>query len=1188
MFSLSSLVGGGKGPTQLEFTPIGRRGNQTKSKTAPETTPLVRNENALPESPYESSPGRFDSTFSLDQDPIPRFSIAGSRDKQDNERLDLQGVHDKNRRNLEPRTGLIGDGSTSIQSLQNEVQQLLSENYNLRVEVATLKQYLRQSPLETRDLALENSNLKQDIMELTRQVETAREAIEAGREGIGRSNSVDRKLDLERKELEIERKDREIEKLQLAYTELQLELQQQRATTSIPDEVVERIEYLEGENQALHRQIQDATSANKEISNNYEREADLNDLKAELHRAKMKLALLPPDAEEQLRSLMTENDVLARKLHVAQTDAQQLQNERDSFEDQLKALQVDLDARAEEVRRWRREAESTASNDKSLGEVQRELLASKREVEDLLAKLSVSKREAQDLKTRHNGVERENRLIVENLEAKISSLQSKLLAINETLKDKDKDNYELRAEVRSLMDERSTHFDNQSTVRRYQQQIDALRHKEQEMGAELADLRTALASERSKELLATERDTRIVAELEELQTKLDYYEEQYALLEDSKRLADEEVEHLESKLRATEDLLKHAEEDKRRVQDESLELEKEVEVLRARVRRSEISGAHKYNELALLELDDLHKKREDAERARLHAQISDLRAQVNTLEQDLERSRTNRASSLELSDSKSAVSRELHRLRNELEDKELELHEHRSRAARLLSSLKDKDLALDALEIRVRELNRELKATVNSADTRWTDVQRLQVEHARELQNIRFEHEKALRNLLLENERLERTLKDESQFYKAQADAFQKRDTDLRGSNITFGFSDNFSDNQKDAHSAMVALLEIQVEQARRESKQLREELRQVQRTAGGDVQTIDTYKAEIRDLQRRLDNLQSQVDSLKLECDTARAQSAELRSKQIKTELEKDALETKLEKTKTQLLQRESTADESKVLQNENMALESENKSLHSEVKALLAEVKSLQSEFKSLQNDYRSLQSDYKASQNDNKSLQIQVSDLMRNESLQRRLDRAESKALDTLRTENNLLKSDRNKLDLKARNLAAELERTSLACTSLAAKMKAMEVEQYRQTQKQSQSQSQAQKQMLDIDALGTRLSTTKLAETETRLWKNKVYYTKLVAAETAARCDDLRTINAYANKELQRVNGGHIAGAQKQSSGKGKPSFKRLALMVLAAVRMKNLGEKGRKHKLVMEQIHRDIVRDRDAWLLYEAS
>lgn len=1160
MFSLSSLVGGGKGPTQLEFTPIGKRG--ARSRAVPEATPLERNE-TVPNSPFDSSPGRFDSTFSLDQLPVSGLgqhkgeigregSAPSIRNRQDRENQDNRGGR-----------GLVGDGASSIQNLQNEVQQLLSENYNLKVEVATLKQYLRQSPLETRDLALENANLKQDLMELTRQVELAKAS--SVRAGVDRLDN----LDIDSK-FALEKKDRELEKLQQAFNDLQQKLKHQRTTTSIPDEVVDRIEYLEGENQALHRQLQDAAVGTGGASS-VERE---NDLKTELHRLKTKLALFPPDIEDQVRSLTAENDVLTRKLQLALADVQQLQNERDSFEDQLKSLQVELDARNEEVRRWRRDAENSATSEKSLSDVQRELTAAKRDVEELLAKLSASKREVQDLKSRHSGVERENRHLVDNLETQVSTLQNKLKAVNETLKDKDRDNYELRAEVRSLMDERSAHFDNQTTVRHYQLQIDALRRKEEEMDTEIAELRTALASERSNGLLVAERDTRLAAEIEELQTKLDYYEEQYGLLEDAKALADGEVELLESKLSAAESLLQRSDVDKRRAQDNILELEKEVEELRARVRRSEITGAHKYNELALLELDELHQKREDSERKRLHSQINDLRAQVHTLEQDLERARTTRTNFSDLTD---VSVRELQRLRNDIEDKEIELREHRTRTTRLQSSLKDKDLAIDALEARVRELNRELKTTLSSADTRWNDVTRLEAEHARRLQDLRFEHEKTIRNLQLENERLERVMKDESRYYKAQADTFQRRN------NSNYGNEYN-KENVKDANSAMVALLEVQLEGARRESQKLQDELQRAQRAAGADVQTsIDTYKVELRELQRRLENLQSQVDSLKIELESTRLQNSELRSKHLQAELDKERIDDQVRFMKSEKKDLENDKKElesdKKDLESSNKRLDSakkdleiENKSLQSEAKSLQNEIKSLQSEFKALQSDYKSLQSYYKSQQNDNKLLQSQVSELLRNESVLRRVDRAEAKALDSLRTENNLLKSERNKLDVKARNLAAELERTSLACTTLAVKMKAMEVQHFRQSQPKPN----------DIESLGARLSATTLSDSEVRFWKNKVYHLKLLVAETSARYDDLRTAYKYASQELKKINGERQL--QNRSGSERRPSFKHVALMVLAGVRMKRMGEKGKKHKKMMEQIQRDIARDRELWQL----
>ena len=1113
MFTFSSLVGGAKRPTQLEFTPIGKRGGGPSARSAATHVYPAGDKvaSAGAELPRDSPAGRFDSTFSIDGIETPH-DPAPAPARPHNPTYPASGENAR----------VVSDGASLIQTMQNELRDLLSENYNLKVEVATLKQYLRQTPLETRDLALENAKLKQELIGKNRQADTVR------------------------------------------------------------DDVLARVEYLENDNQALRRQLQDAAEGRGDAS-----VARENELKTEVHRLKSALALVPPDAADQLHSLATENEVLARKLKLAQSEASQLADERDSFSDELTAFRREIDAKNAEIARLREQVDSASADNLSADRVAAELQAARHEAADLELKLNTARSNLSEAKAAAHAAERTVHQKTEELENTVRVLTGKLSAAKETLREKDHDNYELRAEVRSLMDERNTQFDSQATARHYQAQIDKLRQKETSMRDEMSVLRTELAEQGAHGAAVSERERSLCEQMDELHAKLEYYEEQYGLLEDAKMSADNEVALFAAKVRLAEERYRAAEERlraaeselqgiqelarlaeeqlrdaqaaKRRHNEHTALLEKEIETLRARLRRSEVADMHRSSEHVLYEHEQLQKRREDAEKTRIAVQNDELQAEVQRLERQLARVRAEREATYErpyerrdasglIQRDVDRLTRDVDRLTRELEDRDHELRGQRSRTGRLQAGLADKDLAIDALESRVRELNRDLKHAVSSSDGHWTEVARLQTEHEQQLRSMRLEHEQALRSVKLESDAVQRGLRDELRYSKTQADAFAKRD-----------------DHAGDGLLAMVSLLEIKVEQAQRASKELAEKLCAAQRTADERAAAQDdAHRAAQRELVRRAENLQSQLDALRHEHaaaveqkDVLRRKNTDLSAAQLSAEHARDALQThldelqeKLDKAKAQLVQHENNDAR------------------------LTAQVRKLQSETDGLRGQLSDMQ--------------------LRADSPRRRLEREQrsSASAEALKAEIGHLRSEKSRLDFKARNLSLELDRVSLACVRLAHKVKEMEVGQYSRNTNEGNEEDAKEDATADLSArlVATDLSSRPqhnsrpepLSAVESRFMMNKILHNKIVANETLARCDDLRAINSYAQRELLRVNGRHRADFSRVPSvPRGKLTLRAVAYAVLGAVRLRRLGEKALKRRRLLEQISHDIARDKSA-------
>lgn len=1110
MFSLSSLVGGGaKVPTQLEFTPIGKRSTRRgMANVDQEETPTTQNtrldrDNIVSDGGqlhYDSTPARFDSTFSLD----------GAEEYGGGPGSNQRVTNDAK----VPQRQIINDGVSSIQSVQNEIKELLNENYNLKVEVATLQQYLKLSPLETRDIALENSKLKQELIMLRRRLDESQYSIDNDSAGV-----ADRSV--------LQEKEREINSLRNSLEELSRELSTQKKNNkSVPDEIIEKLEFLENENQALRRKVQDAAAGRLAVDVGRE-----NELSTELHRLKSKLAALPPNVEEQVESLVSENELLNRKLKLALDDVNQLQNERDSFEDQLSLLQQQLEKKSQEIARLRLDLSNHSTSDLALNDIQLELKASRREVEEMASKLNSSRKEISELKSKSTGSQRSYRQMVEELEAKVQSLQNKLNAVNETLREKDHDNFELKAEIKSLMTERISEFDNQSTIRHYQSQIDKLRQKEDAMSEEVSSLRSQLADEKANKTVISERDHRLSQEIQELQDKLDYYEEQYGLLEDSKTLAENEVELLEAKIKKADDQLKLADMERRGHEEEAFRLEKEIEVLQAKLRRSEINDAHKYNELALLELEELHKKREEADKIRMNAQVDLLKEEVKRLEWELQKAKEPSArASYESREYAKDSPRDSFKLRTKLEDVEDELRDQVSKTTRLLNNIKDKDSVIDALESRIRELNRELKATINTSDDKWSEISKLESEHQNQLRNIRLEHEREVRNVLLESERLERNLRDEIRYYKTQVDTLK----------------DKGEYQQSESNSAMVALLEIQLEQLKSTNKELSNKLLRVQLSNQSTLSDLaESHKLEIQKLQRMVENSESQLQSLELEYKSALEQKETYRK-------EANLLKSQQHNTETDWVD-------------------------------LKAKNESLKNQFTKLEQIYESMSHQRKSLQDEIVSLQSEINDLKaRNDTLKRRLDREQKSHsnAESLKTEVELLNSEKTRLELKANNLSEELKRTTTENTQLASELKKMEVEKFKKSIEEEEDEIN--------DRFAAALLSTEsekqhsVREAELRSLKNKVIYNKAISWEVLSRYNDLKTINALAGGLLQGFFSGYRTnlqdGSERYQKGKPRITIKTISKVVYAATMMKNLGRKRRRRIEALEQLQEEIARD----------
>lgn len=750
MFSISNLVGTPKLGSKLEFTPIGKRRSAQNQQTIRSSPRMALNTEKV-------TNATFDSTFDSDHD------LESLAEEQEVPRIQPK-----------QKPGII-DGSSSIQDLQRENHNLEAENYSLKIEVATLTKFLKQTPQEARDMAYENVELKQRLARLQGEKEDQKQPKQAEKQ----SDSADATIRAYRKSLnEKEDEARHLEhELQLLHRKVE-ELQE---TPAVPADILQKLESLQAENQTLRRRLEDAARDDPDLLS---LQKENNDLKAQLNNATRILS--PNDATATLE----------RKLRALTTELDQTERECDVLESNLRTARVEAQKNEEEIAQLRAQHEQYKSgrqNDSG-------------KVED-------ARREARELKAKLARVEAQNTIDTEHQDAEIRRLQLKVETLQREIKEKDKDEYELRSQVRSLMEERTSAFGLESTLKHYRDQLESLRAREESLAQKNRELKDEI-SRLQDDLYTVNTDASRVAklrdELAQLQDKLDFYEREYNLLQDAVESAEAELETYREKERLSD--------------DRDTELLKEIELLRTRLKRAELMESQKYNESALYELESLHKRKEDTERRRMEAQIETLNLQIRKLERELE----TKASGTMLDTDYQRLLRDRSRLQMELDDAQIKLKENEKRNAKLESVVKDKDAVVEALESRIRDLNREQSSRA------FEDPLKLKTDY-----------EYQLRTLRTENERLQSDLEDQIRFYRTKLEVLIDRDR--------FASRTNGS-------SAIVTLLESQLEEANNLNRDLSDKLESMERVNQQiPLRVEEEYRIKIKDLQAKLNRLEEE-----------------------------------------------------------------------------------------------------------------------------------------------------------------------------------------------------------------------------------------------------------------------------------------------------------------------------------------
>lgn len=1128
MFSLSSLVGSSRPERGLEFTPIGRR---NRSNSAASSRPA-------PDAPFDPS---FDQT-SDSSDTLHSLSIDGASPGRRIPFPEAMRAPETSSR----LKSLLGSGSSSIHDLQAENKQLSADNYNLKVEVATLTKILKQTPPEFHELASENVLLKQEILKLSNE--------------LPQSSSSPKAIATSAKELllqkELEEKEHQINSL-----EQRVKLAQTQFRT-LP-ELLQQLEFLKGENQKLIRGLE---SAKRDYSPGKlgDLEAENNALKTELHKLRSKALEVPQDAQAQLdraelqaRAQSRQIDELTAELRAKSAEVRAKEMELERFRNTARAespslaLRNDL-SKLEELKEQNLDLKHqnaelglqlkimTLQNEEQRRETSRlthdlDHLSRSRTSEGnrkLESTLSELRQVQSDLRQKDRVI----RDLQEERNGEVSRMQAKLESLRRDIQAKDDEEMQLKAQIRTLLSERNDGT-SLTSVQHFETRLNQMKQTEDRLSREnrsLKDENAALQDElyRIDVSKRSEQSAQHYAEVSELSDKLAFYEKEYDLLQD----AMEEVEHEKE----------HFKEQSARSEDDRAQLQVELESAKSKLRRLEIQEAQKVNESAIFELEEAHRKRSQAEQRRMAAQNEALTLKISELESKLaQNTSTNESEELR---------RSLARLQIQVSEKDASLAEKDRSFERVQRSIREKEDLIEALEARIRDLSFGLSRGESAMRTEYEyQIRALELENEKlrdmkheseRLKDLKYENERLrelnlesekLRELKLDNDRLrtleaQRSIHEESDKYRYESEWRQKEELQRMQYEL---------DKLRHVQSEVELLRKEQAENARIQ-RELQDEIR--------------FYKTKLDTLMESESTVQPVIALLESEVDNYRQLNKELHEKL-------DQLREKHEAANLAKLQREKTE------------ISAENEQ---ERKAMMQELQVANQRL-------------YEEKSRAQKTIDVLEEEKVRAQ-----------KTINALEEEYRSVKAEKGRLEARSKSLGQELNKTSRHCTRLANRIHEMDMAKTEEAS--SESKRKMEQIQGEVEQLSRSLAASKIsakadhktqkdrAKVEARVLRNESNFFKAKLFDINLKCNDLALMNTFMvnaikssdkhmKNDLVKMAQCGIYPDYHATHAKPKLSMKLLATFVLSMVKMKRRAEKAKVRAHKMSQLRAEIDRDR---------
>lgn len=802
MFSLKNLIGTPlkqeNGEQKYEFTPIGG-----KSRVIPPAEvirdrgrePLGRPRNSL--NIYPTSRKLHD--ISVVNNTIMESSFDDTTDNFHNTTFTGIRPHSNNvnrpnepTKNSQFSSKIVDNGMYSIKEQQNELQRLQTENYNLKIEVATLTKFLKQTPEEQRNIATENIELKQQLMESIRRIQELETSVSdlrhSNKENLAESSNQE-DLKQQYKQI-IEERDDKIEDLANKIEYLQ------NKQPSIPNELLDKLEYLQGENQSLRRKLDD-------LSENLEKIPEdvlirLNNANEENHILKNKIDALNhqlQEAESDNHHESAHNDSMLEnyksKIDSLDDKLRETELEKNSLIQRLHNVELDRDSFAEKLNEQEFERNSLRSDIKAL----------RHQLEDQKDELISRENEAQSWKdkfrslnvefdgvanTRNSAMNNLKQELIELQESKddeVRKLKRQLSSLTEELDESRNQEANLKNQLKAAINSKATHS-RSINLELHESEINSMKVKELKLVNEIQQLKEELAELQDK-AYQTNVDSRKYESLQQDHTdildRISYYEKEYSLVQDALENAEAEIESLNKNKISTDATISQLEEENAQL-----------------LHKLKSGSNQKPDNSEIYEIERATKKRAEQEKQKLVEEIDDLKFQLRRLQKELEFEKNNKdpkvsTNSSYLESELQKLSKEKNLLKLSNNDNEIEIGELKSKCNKLQSVISDKESLIESLESRIRDLNKQFKLHSLSDNHNSEDIFEIKKSYTNKLKQLEYEYQK-----------LEADYRNQATYYESKINEIY----DMQLKNDFNRDSDKFA-------SPMTVLLEQQLQHSR-------------------------------------------------------------------------------------------------------------------------------------------------------------------------------------------------------------------------------------------------------------------------------------------------------------------------------------------------------------------------------------
>lgn len=694
---------------------------------------------------------------------------------------------------------ILSNGAT-IRDQQQDNKRLETENYNLKIKLATFTRFFDLSPEDQRKLLTENVDLKQQLMEKVHEIDRLHSQIDRANEDKENTLvSAASALPIPNISLILAEKDDNIRRLNSIIHTNKDELDALRSQVAnisaqgkSTDELFEKLERLENDNQRLRRQLQALQDQLAQSQRGEDVSADeLNVLRRNMHEAQNEAVIW----KEKFDSLSAklEDDANTKfsqvEMERAWHEVEQAQKAYQSMRSELEQTQLRLQAVQRESSKANNESETVHGEVSSLKSHITHLEA---KLSSLQSSLASKQSDVNHLQLEHDGDKQS-----------LSRLQSRLETLNEDLKEKEKQEHAFKKQISALINER----DNKSNdSRAFQHQYEAMKDREQvlternqELKLELEKLKDQIFQEKSRYSSNDERLSEAYDEIKELKDKLDFFESEYEKLEDELHNSELSMSNLRNELNKNQFSYSDMKDNNDYLKQRLDSSENTIKELKNTIQDLKIQSSTKPEVSALEQLNKYNAQRLEDEKIELLDEIDTLKYELSRVRLEL-----NQQKSFKLNPSRDNDAFELRRLNSEkhllqtrLESKEYEVSDLESKCRKLTLEIGDKEAAIESLEKMVRDTTRNKKLDVFVEDEERTGFLK-----------ERASSDSQIRVLRLQNETLQKELDSQIAYYKSKLDELMRVYNKRNGSESAIS-------------SSVVALLEEQVDEAQKTKHEL-------------------------------------------------------------------------------------------------------------------------------------------------------------------------------------------------------------------------------------------------------------------------------------------------------------------------------------------------------------------------------